>query len=242
MNNNAPVNPEVTGIAVGRSVVVYLLQLAVMLAVASAIMFGISWRLDWVGAWLLLGISGSTQLIGLWIILATSPDLLDERAAMQEGTKEWDKPLMLHMGMILPLTSAVVAGVDKRLGWSPELPLWLVAAALAVSLVGILLAFWALGTNRFFSATVRIQSNRGHHVIDRGPYAIVRHPGYLGGFLLHAMMPLILGTLWVYVVTALYLAVTVIRTRLEDATLQEELPGYSDYARRVRYRLLPGVW
>ena len=225
-----------------RSVVGYLVRLAVMLAIGAAVLFGISWRLDWTGAWLVLGLTAAMQALGLSVILSTSPDLIAERSRMQEGTKSWDKPLVLLQGSILPMVSLIVAAVDKRLGWSPDLPLWLIAAATACCAAGMLFTLWAVTANRFFAVTVRIQTDRGHHVIDGGPYALMRHPGYLGGLVTWAMMPLILETLWLFVLTALCLAVTVTRIRLEDATLRAELEGYADYARRVRWRLLPGVW
>ena len=225
-----------------RGVVVYLVRVVVMLAIDGAILFGIAWRLDWAGAWIVLGLTVAMQALGLSVILSTSPDLIAERSRMQEGTKPWDKPLVLLQGVILPIASLAFAAVDKRLGWSPDLPLWLIAAATAGCAGGMLFTLWAITANRFFAVTVRIQTDRGHHVIDSGPYALMRHPGYLGGLVAWAMIPLILETLWLFAMTVLYLAVCVIRIRLEDATLQKELDGYADYARRVRWRLLPGIW
>jgi protein-S-isoprenylcysteine O-methyltransferase Ste14 len=101
---------------------------------------------------------------------------------------------------------------------------------------------WALGENRFFSSVVRIQTDRGHVVCDSGPYRIVRHPGYAGNILPLAGIVLALGSIWTLVPAIVALIITVIRTTLEDRTLQAELPGYRDYARRVRYRLIPGIF
>jgi protein-S-isoprenylcysteine O-methyltransferase Ste14 len=96
--------------------------------------------------------------------------------------------------------------------------------------------------NRHFEPTVRIQTDRGHTVIDTGPYALVRHPGYVAASLLVLGMPLSLGSYWASIPAILSYLLLVVRTALEDRTLQDELPGYKEYARRVRYRLLPGVW
>jgi protein-S-isoprenylcysteine O-methyltransferase Ste14 len=96
--------------------------------------------------------------------------------------------------------------------------------------------------NRFFSAVIRIQTDRGHHVVSSGPYRIVRHPGYVGGLTYWMPVSVALGSAWALIRSALFLIVTVIRTALEDRTLHRELPGYPEYAVRVRYRLIPGVW
>jgi protein-S-isoprenylcysteine O-methyltransferase Ste14 len=141
-----------------------------------------------------------------------------------------------------PLVTLVVAGLDRRWGWRPEVPwVWaLIGAALLV--LASAFAAYAMLTNRFFSAVVRIQRERGHTVVTAGPYRWVRHPGYAGGVACHLAMPILLGSLWALIPGVLTAGLTVLRTALEDRTLRAELPGYSEYARRTRYRLLPGVW
>jgi protein-S-isoprenylcysteine O-methyltransferase Ste14 len=108
--------------------------------------------------------------------------------------------------------------------------------------VGLAIVTWAEAVNKFFEPTVRIQTDRGHHVVDRGPYAIVRHPGYVGSFLLFGGIALCLGSLWALIPAGLASALLIMRTRWEDQMLQAELPGYKEYTQRVRYRLLPGMW
>jgi protein-S-isoprenylcysteine O-methyltransferase Ste14 len=103
-------------------------------------------------------------------------------------------------------------------------------------------AGWALSSNAFFVATVRIQADRGQTVVSGGPYRYVRHPGYLGSILLHLGVPFLLGSLWALIPGFVAVLVMVVRTALEDRTLRAELSGYEEYAERVRYRLLPGVW
>jgi protein-S-isoprenylcysteine O-methyltransferase Ste14 len=140
-----------------------------------------------------------------------------------------------------PLTW-IVAGLDLRFGWSPRLPLAVQIAALALVIVGFLLGTWAMAVNRFFSAIVRIQEDRGHTVVTAGPYRYVRHPSYTGGILASLATALALSSLWALIPGGAVALVTIVRTALEDRTLQEELAGYKDYAQKVRYRLVPGIW
>ena len=112
----------------------------------------------------------------------------------------------------------------------------------ALLIIGMVGLTWAESVNKFFEPTVRIQTDRGHKVIDTGPYAIIRHPGYVSGFLLFLGMPLALGSLWALIPAVLMCLLLVLRTIWEDQTLREELAGYEEYAQRVRYRLIPGVW
>ena len=115
-------------------------------------------------------------------------------------------------------------------------------AAYVVLVVAYGLVLWAMWTNRFFSSVVRIQTDRGHHVVHDGPYRFVRHPGYVGAILLGLASAVALGSLWALIPAGLMAMAVIVRTALEDATLKRELPGYAEYASRVRYRLLPGVW
>ena len=115
-------------------------------------------------------------------------------------------------------------------------------AALALILAGYAFGTWVLLENRFFSGMVRIQRDRGHQVVSSGPYAWMRHPGYAGAIRTYLATPILLKALWAYVPVALLTAALVARTGLEDRWLQEQLEGYAEYAQRVRYRLLPGIW
>ncbi|MDD5540766.1 MAG: isoprenylcysteine carboxylmethyltransferase family protein, partial [Candidatus Marinimicrobia bacterium] len=130
-----------------------------------------------------------------------------------------------------------------HLSWSPQLPLYLQVIGLVMAIIGYdVLLVWAMVSNAFFVATVRIQKDRSQIVVSRGPYRFIRHPGYLGTLLLHWGVPLMLNSLWAFIPAGLITLVLVIRTFLEDKMLQAELPGYKEYAGRVRYRLLPGIW
>ena len=134
------------------------------------------------------------------------------------------------------------AGLDHRFGWSPVFPLWLIVLGFLLISLGYAFAAWALIENRFFSSVVRIQVDRGHVVCDSGPYRVVRHPGYAGNMLALLGIVLALNSMWTLIPATVALIIAVIRTVLEDQTLQDELPGYRDYARRVRYRLIPWIY
>ena len=172
------------------------------------------------------------------------PGLLAERQNIEkiQSAKAWDKVLAPLMALSVVFPLVIVAGLDHRRGWSPVFPLWLIVLGFILISLGYAFAVWALIENRFFSSTVRIQTDRGHAVCDSGPYRIVRHPGYAGSILPLLGIVLALGSVWTLIPAAVALIIAVIRTVLEDQTLQEELPGYRDYARRVHYRLIPGIY
>jgi protein-S-isoprenylcysteine O-methyltransferase Ste14 len=146
------------------------------------------------------------------------------------------------MAVSIGFLMVIIAGLDYRYNWSPEFPLWLIVPGFILISLGYAFAAWALAENRFFSSVVRIQTDRGHVVCDSGPYRFVRHPGYAGNIPPLFGIVLALGSVWTLIPAAVALIITVIRTVLEDQTLQKELPGYRDYARRVRYRLIPGIY
>ena len=172
------------------------------------------------------------------------PGILAERVNMQKAqdAKSWDKILAPLMAISLTFPLLIVAGLDHRYGWTPLFPAWVNILGLVLIALGYAFATWALVENRFFSTTVRIQTDRGHSVCDSGPYRVVRHPGYAGNLLGVAGIIMALNSLWTLIPAVVALVIAVIRTALEDKTLHEELPGYREYARRVRYRLFPGIY
>ena len=172
------------------------------------------------------------------------PGLLAERQNMEkiQSAKTWDKVLAPLMALSVVFPLVIVAGLDHRRGWSPEFPLWLIVLGFILIALGYAFGVWAFVENRFFSSVVRIQTDRGHVVCESGPYRIVRHPGYAGNILALPGMVLAFSSTWTLIPAAVALIITVIRTVLEDQALQDELPGYSDYAKRVRYRLIPGIY
>jgi protein-S-isoprenylcysteine O-methyltransferase Ste14 len=198
---------------------------------------------DWWEAWVyaIIGILGFA--ISRVLAARRHPDLLAERARFlqHEDAKPWDKllsPLVGLGGGLIPL----VVGLDALFDWSPPFSLPVKILALVIILAGYALGSYALIENRFFSGMVRIQTDRGHQVVSSGPYRWIRHPGYTGALLTYLATPLFLDSRWAFLPVIFITIVLVIRTSLEDKILQDELQDYSDYARRVRYRLLPGVW
>jgi len=206
-----------------------------------AIIFWPAGSLAWLLGWLHLGIVTASLLASLVYLQRVNPEVIEHRLRLGKGTKTWDKVWSAVFSPLF-LSIYVVAGFDAvRYEWSVMSP-WLWPLGLTLWLPGYALFTWAMGVNPFFEKTVRIQTERGHRVIDTGPYAFVRHPGYLGFFGWGLSTPLFLGSWWAFVPALLSILAMVVRTALEDKTLHAELPGYREYASRVRYRLIPGVW
>lgn len=218
-----------------RKQVTFLLMLA-------AILFLTSGRLDWALGWVQLGLYTTTVVAQAFVLIPKSPELISERSRLQQGTKNWDVVLASLAAVILPMTTWIVAGLDVRFGWSPPMTLALVLGAVPVFGLGWAITIWAMASNPFFSATVRIQKDRGQTVVSRGPYRYLRHPGYAGAILFQLAVPLTLASWWALIPSGLAALLYIVRTILEDKTLQTELEGYRQYARQVRYRLLPGIW
>jgi protein-S-isoprenylcysteine O-methyltransferase Ste14 len=225
-----------------RGIVQRMVQVVVTLLVQMAILFGAAGRLDWPMAWALMAVYVAFLLINATVLVRKDPALVVERGRVKEDAKTWDKWLAAIMSLFGPLAALLVTGLDKRNGWSAEYALAIQLAALIAVIVGYALWGWAMASNTFFSGLVRIQKERGHTVASGGPYRYVRHPGYVGLIVFSVGTPLALGSLWGLVPAGFAVLMTIVRTALEDRTLQEELPGYRDYAGRVRYRLLPGIW
>lgn len=208
------------------------------------ILFLLAGRADWWEAWVMTGLFVVVLFESRLLMVARDPDLALERAnwKRQPAVAAGDKPLLVLVALIGPFAQWVIAGLDKRWGGSPALPPWLELAAFVIVALGYALSAWARAANRFFSAVVRIQADRGHTLITRGPYRFVRHPGYAGGLLTYLAMPLALGTLWAFLPAFVIGIGLIVRAAREDRFLQRELAGYKDYARQTRARLLPGIW
>jgi len=241
MKVNADLHQASAKSKITTSIIIGIVRRVFFILLFGAILFISSGRWDWVMAWVLLGVY--VVFLGLIALVLTmgNPEVLEKGLHRRKGAKKWD--LVLFSGIrVLTLTMFLFAGLDERLGWPPEIPLWLQVGALSLLALGELLYLWAMAVNKFFSKFVRIQEERGQQVITAGPYQYVRHPGYLGWMIMCAAPPLILGSLWAFIPAGLAICLIVARAALEDRTLKEKLGGYKDYAARVRYRLLPGMW
>jgi protein-S-isoprenylcysteine O-methyltransferase Ste14 len=207
-----------------------------------AILFGIMGRWDWWNGWALAVIYLLMTLGTIIFILPVNPRMLAERSRPKAGFKNWDFLLVSTMGVCM-LAAYILSSLDVRFGWSPQVPLGLEIAALVICILGYaVLLVWSMVVNAFFTAVIRIQTDRHHTVATDGPYRWVRHPGYLATILSYVFTPLLLGSLWGLLPAGIAGILLVVRTGLEDKTLQAELPGYQEYTRQTRYRLIPGIW
>jgi protein-S-isoprenylcysteine O-methyltransferase Ste14 len=211
-------------------------QSAIFLILAAVALFAAAGTIAILGLWLYLAILAAIIVVSL---LALDPGLLRER--MRPGGQR--PPLALRLFTIVMFLHWIVAGLDRgRFHWSDGVPSWIQAIGLTTLAAGYALCFWAMAVNRFFSSVVRIQSDRGQHVVPSGPYACVRHPGYLSGIVIILASGLALGSWLAALLVISSLPFLLYRAITEDRVLQEELPGYADYAGRVRWRLVPGIW
>jgi len=205
-------------------VVVQLLVFAVAVPFLPLLISG-HW--GWWEAWVFALVCILGFVVSRVLAARRNPDLIAERArfGQQGDAKPWDKvlsSLLVLGGGAVPL----VVGLDERFAWTPALSLPLKVLSLAVVLAGYAVSSYALVENRFFSGVVRIQTDRGHHVVSSGPYGWVRHPGYAGGLLTYLATPLFLDSLWAYAPVVVLTVVLIVRTSLEDRTLQAQLAGY----------------
>lgn len=224
-----------------KLIVRYAVREVMGLIVMGVALFWSAGRLDWWPAWAVLGVMAIWIVATAVVILRFNPALLAERLGPRAGAKSWDTAILGGLGLA-QLARYILAGLDQRYGWTTGVPLAAQLAALALGALGYVLVVWATGANAFFSQIVRIQTERGHTVVTRGPYRFVRHPAYLGALVFELAAPILLASAWAALPSLLAILLLILRTALEDRTLQAELPGYAEYARRVRQRLLPGLW
>src|SRR5579862_1590690 len=212
-------------------------QAAIFFILAAAALFASAGTFTIFGFWLYLAIFAAVFVASFFWL---DPDLARER--MRPGGRKPPLGLCLFSGVLF--MHWIVAGLDRgRFHWSDSVPPWLQAVGLIVVAGGYALCLWAMHVNRFFSSVIRIQSDRGQYVVTTGPYAVVRHPGYVAGILIIAASGIALGSwLAAALLVILTLPLLLYRAITEDRILQAELPGYRDYSSRVRWRLVPGLW
>ncbi len=238
MNHDASVGQDTTGSDLSSRVRKRMVQVIGQFVFLAASMFISAGRFDWLWAWAYI-VAGIVLMVVNTLLMPR--ELIALRGEVREGAKPWDRKITALS--LLPTTAIpIISGLDERFGWSPEMGVAVNLAGLALMFLGQGLFTWAMVSNPFFSTMVRIQTDRGQTVATGGPYRWVRHPGYVGYTLSAVSTALLLGSLWALVPAFLTGVLLVVRTALEDRTLLEELPGYEEYARQVRYRLVPGVW
>jgi protein-S-isoprenylcysteine O-methyltransferase Ste14 len=216
----------------------YYIQLLAFLLLNGILLFISSGIITWIWAWVYLLIFPVYTLINAFILPA---DLLAERGKRKTDLKKWDKNLT-SLGMIPALITFIIAGLDERLGWTADKNLWFHLTGIVFYLLGNLVVTWSMYSNRYFSTMVRIQDDREHSVASGGAYKFVRHPGYVGILLNTLFTPVILGSLWALIPAFIVAGLFIVRTIFEDRTLHKELKGYPEFAHKVKYKLIPGIW
>jgi protein-S-isoprenylcysteine O-methyltransferase Ste14 len=216
-------------------------RLAVSLVILAVLLFVPAGRVAWTRGWVFLLVFTLLMIGGIAYFRRVNPEMFAIRSRVHPGTKRWDR-IVIALVFLAMFAILLVAGLDDgRFHWSNTS--WYVAGfGYLLLVVGWILFAWAETVNPFFEPGVRIQTERGHHVVDTGPYAIVRHPGYFASFLLFAGVALSLASWWALIPAGFASLLLILRTIWEDRTLHAELPGYAAYAKRVRFRLIPGLW
>jgi protein-S-isoprenylcysteine O-methyltransferase Ste14 len=225
------------------AVIKWITQSALGLAGYGVLLFAAAGTLSWIWGWAILAIVASFLAAHPILLIPINPELLAERekGSLDRPVKTWDKWTTMLSGLVM-IAAWVVAALDVRFGWTGSVSLVWHLLGLLGMLLGYALFLWAMLSNAFFAEGVRVQTERGHTVATKGPYRYVRHPGYVGSILSQLATPLLLGSPWAGLGSVAFAALFVLRTALEDRTLLAELPGYTDYAQRTRYRLFPGLW
>ncbi len=218
-----------------------LAQILFLVFIQAVILFISAWKWDWWNAWAHLGLYLAYLAFNAVFLISKHKELVEERSRVGAGTKGWDKIIggISAFGGLLILA---LAGLDERFGWPGAIRTEIQIAAFVLMAATYPIFTWAMVSNKFFATTVRIQEERGHTVQTGGPYRFLRHPGYFSLLCSYITIPIALGSFWACIPAALLVVNLFIRTALEDRTLQNELAGYKEYAARVRYRLLPGIW
>lgn len=224
-----------------RRIVLYILEQVLSILATGVALFWSAGRLDWWAAWAVLAV-WAVEFAAMDILLIRfNPDLMTERQSPPKGAKSWDRTI-LSLLRLLQLARYILAGLDQRYGWTTGFPLSAQIAGLVICVLSYSLLTWAMVSNVFFSQIVRIQTEREHAVATQGPYRFVRHPAYIGMILFELGMGALLASWPAILVGGACGILLLLRTALEDRTLQNELSGYADYSRQVRYRLVPGIW
>lgn len=211
--------------------------------ILGAILFGLAGTTDWLWGWV-FNIVHTLVWVGMTMALIRyNPELLNARGKRHKGTKGWDMVLLSIFGAAW-IAIPVMGGLDVRYGWTAaQFPVVLALLGAGLIVAGFALTTWGMIVNRNFEFTVRLQEDRGHQVITTGPYQLVRHPGYTGVIISFFIgMPLLLGSLPAFIPALIGALALIVRTALEDRTLQADLPGYQAFTQQTRYRLLPGIW
>jgi len=227
-----------------RTIIRTFIRLVAATTFYGGILFFSAGTIRWCMGWIYLAIFLLFIIATIVSLSIKNPELFLERLSPNRkiGMKKWDIPLASTMALIGPVFMIVVAGLDKRFAWSTALSAISLVPGPCMMILGCSILLWAMLSNNFFSPVVRLQTDRNHTVAQNGPYQYIRHPGYLGSIIYYLGIPLVLESRWAFIPAIVTACMTILRTFLEDRTLQKELGGYKDYANRVGYRLIPWIW
>jgi protein-S-isoprenylcysteine O-methyltransferase Ste14 len=222
----------------GGNILRRLMQVSMSVIITLIILLVSAGIIKWIYAWIYTLASVLVIITNAFIF---PTELISERGRKKENVEKWDK--IITGIIIIPwFTLYIIAGLDIRFGWSTEFALWIHITALITFILGNALVSWAMIANNYFSTSVRIQYDRGHTVSSGGPYRYIRHPGYIGMIIYLLSTPIILGSFWALIPAIMTVILFIIRTSFEDNTLKNKLEGYKEYAERVKYRLISGIW
>jgi len=235
-------NDFVSNEKIRKSGIAYIIRTLFQLLLMSVVFFMAAGELHIKRGWIYFGILALVYISSSLILIKYNSELLNERAKKRANTKSWDKLLLGLYWFISFFGIHIVAGLDiGRFNWS-EIPIAYMIPGVILYVISAAIGSWAMIVNKHFEATVRIQDDRNHNVIKEGPYKIVRHPGYLSILLGISAVPLMIGSLYAFFCSVAVIFIIIIRTALEDKMLQQELKGYSEYTREVKYRIIPLIW
>jgi len=224
-----------------RAIIRYFLQIGIFVFFFAASLFFSAGHTDWTMGWVFIAIVAASQISIAIILMMRNPDLMIERD-IRKGKRDLDRILTGVMTLFGPISICIVAGLNNRYGWLPQISFTYQIIGVALAILGSILPAWAMASNKFFYGVLRIEQEINHSVCSSGAYQYVRHPGYLGAIIFDLATPLILNSVWAFIPAILTICAIVIRTSLEDKALQNGLDGYKNYAQQVRYRLFPAVW
>ena len=224
-----------------RAIIRYFLQIGIFVFFFAASLFFSAGHTDWTMGWVFIAIVAASQISIAIILMMRNPELMIERD-IRKGKRDLDRILTGVMTLFGPISICIVAGLNNRYGWLPQISFTYQIIGVALAILGSILPAWAMASNKFFYGVLRIEQENNHSVCSSGAYQYVRHPGYLGAIIFDLATPLILNSVWAFIPAILTICAIVIRTSLEDKALQNGLDGYKNYAQQVRYRLFPAVW
>jgi protein-S-isoprenylcysteine O-methyltransferase Ste14 len=239
--SNSPAKGTEKAVSIPALLLRAAFQLIISFAIWGGLLFGSAGDVTWLRGWLHISVWLATFAVNASVLLRLNRDVVSARLKPKWSSERADTILLMFF-LVVTLAIPVVAGLDTvRFGWS-SLPPWTMFLGIALHASGDAFVVWTMIANPFAEKTVRVQTERGHHVITTGPYAIVRHPMYLGVILMFVAVPLVLGSVWAFAPVVAMMLLLMVRTVLEERLLRRDLTGYQQYLNQTRWRIVPGIW